>query len=38
VTREFEEILMRGKQILMTAAVALAVVIGYHTYAARKAG
>jgi hypothetical protein len=29
---------MRGKQILMTAAVALAVVIGYHTYAARKAG
>lgn len=29
---------MRGKQILMTAAVALAVVVGYHTYMAKKAG
>lgn len=29
---------MRGKQILISAAVSLAVVIGYQTYLARKAG
>lgn len=29
--------LMRGKQILITAAVSLAVVIGYQTYLAKKA-
>ena len=38
VARANEEIPMRGKQIVVTAAVALAVVIGYHTYMARKAG
>lgn len=29
---------MRGKQILITAAISLAVVIGYSTYMAKKAG
>jgi hypothetical protein len=29
---------MRGKQILITAAVSLVVVIGYSTYMAKKAG
>lgn len=29
-------VLMRGKQIAITAAIALAVVIGYQTYMAKK--
>lgn len=29
---------MRGKQILISAVVSLAVVIGYQTYLARKSG
>jgi hypothetical protein len=29
---------MRGKQLVWTAAIALAVVVGYHTYATKKAG
>lgn len=29
---------MRGKQLAITAAIALAVVVGYHTYMSKKQG
>ena len=32
------EMLMRGKQVLITAAIALVVVVGFNTYQAKRAG